>query len=294
MPDQRTHWTDVQAYLTKNIATCAWTATHPSGSGHETYVAHGLGESYFVKLGACAERYEILAADGLTPVVLSSGSLEDGTAIIVQPFIAGRKPSRKDFQSHLDRFAIITHGVHHHPQLGRILPPAPTTTHRAAAERALTALRRQWASYRSFVPTEATFVDDSLERLVHDIGRLDGTGLVASHNDICNANWIMAEDGAIYLVALEAMALDDPARDIGALLWWYYPPELRQHFLSIVGYADDANFRLRMQVRMALHCLQIISPRDNSFDRFLPASFGAALTDFRAVLAGEENPQGYG
>jgi thiamine kinase-like enzyme len=80
-----------------------------------------------------------------------------------------------------------------------------------------------------------------------------------SHNDICNANWLLTPQGRLYLIDLELMSLDDPAVDIGATLWWYYPPELRRRFLEVVGYADDESFRIRMRVRMAMHCL--ISPR---------------------------------
>lgn len=45
------------------------------------------------------------------------------------------------------------------------------------------------------------------------------------------------------------------------------------------------------QTRM--HCLHITLPREQGFDEFDPASYAEALTDFRAVLAGDENPQGY-
>ena len=48
-----------------------------------------------------------------------------------------------------------------------------------------------------------------------------------------------------------------------------------------------------MQVRMAMHCLHILLPREGSFDRFDAASFPEDLVDFRAAFAGEENPQGY-
>jgi hypothetical protein len=89
------------------------------------------------------------------------------------------------------------------------------------------------------------------------------------------------------------MSLDDPACDIGATLWWYYPPEPRQRFLEIVGYANDEQFQNRTWVRMAIHCLSTILPREQSFDRFDTDSFADSLTDFRAVLAGRENPEGY-
>jgi len=92
---------------------------------------------------------------------------------------------------------------------------------------------------------------------------------------------------------LESMSMDDPATDMGALLWWYYPPELRQRFLDIAGYAYDDEFKFRMQFRMATHCLNITLPREGSFDTFDPEGFGESLEDFKAVLNGEENPQGY-
>ena len=47
------------------------------------------------------------------------------------------------------------------------------------------------------------------------------------------------QTGELYLIDLESMSLDDPALDIGATLWWYYPPELRQRFLEIAGQASD-------------------------------------------------------
>ena len=52
-------------------------------------------------------------------------------------------------------------------------------------------------------------------------------------------------------------------------------------------------FKFRMRVRMAIHCLEITLPREESFDRFDPESFDESLRDFKAVLGGKENPEGY-
>jgi thiamine kinase-like enzyme len=106
-------------------------------------------------------------------------------------------------------------------------------------------------------------------------------------------NWLFASDGKVYVIDLDAMSVDDPALDMGALLWWYYPPELRGRFLDIAGYHYDDEFKLRMQIRMAMHCLHITLPREESFDDFDPNEYEEWLTDFRAILNGEENPQGY-
>jgi thiamine kinase-like enzyme len=114
-----------------------------------------------------------------------------------------------------------------------------------------------------------------------------------SHNDNCNANWLISSTGQIYLIDLESISLDDPARDIGAMLSWYYPPELRHRFLVMVGYANDEQFQIRMRVQTALHCLAITFPREQSLDEFDPNSFAESLTNFMTILFGKENPEGY-
>jgi hypothetical protein len=63
--------------------------------------------------------------------------------------------------------------------------------------------------------------------------------------------------------------------------------------LKIVGYANDEPFQIRMRLRMAMHCLSILLPRSQSFDQFDPNRFVESLTDFKAILAGKDNPQGY-
>jgi thiamine kinase-like enzyme len=248
---------------------------------------------FFVKLGVQAAKYQAVASIGLTPQVLAVGTLEDGTSIIVQAYIAGRNPSRKDYRNHLDQFATAIHKVHHDPELKQVLPKVSSDLYSIAGLNVLVQIQQRWERFKSQVPKVADFVNQSLSYLEQQVRDFQGTGLVASHNDICNANWLISNDGQLYLVDLESMSLDDPAFDIGATLWWYYPPELRQRFLAIVGHANDKTFENRMQVRMAMHCLNITLPREQSFDEFDPASFDEWLTDFRAILVGGENPQGY-
>jgi thiamine kinase-like enzyme len=270
-----------------------WRFALPEGTGHETYFAQSDEHTYFVKLGVQTARYEAMASIGLTPQVLAAGYLEDGTSIVVQPQIVGRTPSRRDYQSHLEQIATIIGQTHHSPELRRVLPEAASDLYSAAGSQALVRIQTSWDQCMARVPEDAGFVDGSLAYMAQQVQGFSGRGLVASHNDICNANWLVSADGHFYLIDLELMSLDDPAVDIGATLWWYYPPALRRRFLEIVGYANDEPFQTRMRVRMAMHCLSITLPRERSFDRFDPASFGQSLTDFRAVLAGEENPQGY-
>ena len=144
---------------------------------------------------------------------------------------------------------------------------------------------------REQVPDVAHSVDQGLGELESRIERFRGSGLVASHGDICNANWLVTPEGRLYLVDLDAMAIDDPALDVGATLWWYYPEELWGRFVEVAGYQDDGEFRERMWARLALHCLSITLPRPGSFDRFDPTHYAQALVDFKAALRKRGNPQ---
>jgi thiamine kinase-like enzyme len=293
MRDRQQHQQEVKVFLQKHFSNQSWEFTLPEGRGNETYFAHTNQHTYFVKLGVQAAKYQAVASVGLTPKVLAVGSLGDGTSIIVQFYIAGRKPLRRDYHIRLEQFAIAINKLHHNPEVKRVLPEAPSQSYKVVGLKSLAHIQQKWKRYKSQVPEAADFVDESLDYLRQQVMDFQGTGLVASHNDICNANWLISPEGQLYLIDLESMLLDDPAVDIGATLWWYYPPELREKFLTTAGCVNDTTFEKRMRARMSMHCLSITLPREESFDRFDPVLFADSLTDFRAILAGRENPEGY-
>jgi thiamine kinase-like enzyme len=292
MQNRQQHQQDVQAFLQQHFSDQSWEFTFPKGTGNETYFARCNELTYFVKLGVQATRYQVVASIGLTPQVLALGFLEDGTSIMVQPCIAGKKPSRSDYHSHLEQFALTINQIHHSAEVKQVLPEVSSNLYRVAGLESLAHIQQKWERHKSQVPSVADFIDESLDDLRQQVIGFQGAGLVASHNDICNANWLISTDGRLYLIDLDSMSLDDPAADIGATLWWYYPPRLWKRFLSKAGYINDTTFESRMKVRMAMHCLNIMLPREQSFDEFNPAAFAESLTDFRAALAGKENPEG--
>jgi thiamine kinase-like enzyme len=293
MPNRQEHQREVLAFLQKRLSSHDWKFSLPRGWGKESYFAQGNGQRYFVKVGVHAERYLAMAEIGLTPPILLHGQLENGYSIIVQPFVPGQRPSRSDYRNRLIEVAELIRTMHHSPQIQGVLPAVSSATYQEAGLGALDRLRQKWERYKTQVPTVAGFVDDGLEHLTQQVNLFTGAGLVGSHGDICNANWLFASDGRIYLIDFDLMKMDDPALDMGALLWWYYPPGLREAFLDAAGYRYDDEFKFRMQVRMAVHCLDITLPRDASFDEFIPEDFSGSLQDFRAALDGKENPKGY-
>lgn len=293
MPARTAHRSEIEGFLKTHLKCRSCTLSLPQGTGKETYIARANEKAYFIKLNIDLARYDAVASIDLTPQVITQGVLDDGTTLLVQPYIKGKNPSRKEYRLFLEIFASMIHRLHHDETVKRLLPPAKDESYRSAGLTALEKIIAKWVSLRDLVPNNIAFIEESVEFLRQELSVFSGSGLVASHNDICNANWLLAEDGHLYLIDLDSMSQDDPALDIGATLWWYYPPELRPRFLEITGHLYDAEFLKRMKIRMAMHCLNILLPRPNSYDQFDPASFGENLVDFKAALAGEENPQGY-
>lgn len=293
MHTRQQHESQVRQFLQEHLSSQDWRFSLPHGSGMETYFAEGNQGAYFVKVGAPVERYLTIAELGLTPRVIAHGRLEDGSSVIVQPRIQGRTPSQKDYWENLERVAGIVRSLHNEASIQSILPPASSNLHRDVGLQALDALHQKWEHYKTRVPDVAEFVETALAQLASKINMFSTEGLVASHSDICNANWLIAFDGKIYLIDLDSMSLDDPAQDLAVFLWWYYPRDMRERFLQIAGYRYDEEFQFRMQVRRSMHCLNITLPREQSFDRFDPAHYGERLEDFRASLEGRENPKGY-
>ena len=287
------HLQEIRGFLQKQLSLRGAVFSLPEGSGRETYVVESNGRSYFVKVGAPVERYIAMASIGLTPPILAHGQLDGGDSVLVQPFVPGRKPSQRDYWDQLETIAQITSRMQHDTQVRSLIPGAVSDLHKDAALHALGALCATWDQFRDQVPDVAAFVDHSLAWLATQIDSFSTQGLVASHNDICNANWLFADDGNIYLIDFDSMALEDPAVDLGALLWWYYPPELRRRFLDIAGYGHDEKLEFRMRIRMSMHCLQIALPRQGTFDVFSRDHFHDRMEDFRASLEGKENPKGY-
>jgi len=234
-----------------------------------------------------------LAGLGLTPPVLAEGALPDGTSILIQPRLEGRVPTRADYLARLEDFAGILRASHSCAPLHAVLPAPAFGDFRSAGSEALGKLRSRWEAFRSAARLHADFVDRSLDRLAGDIDAFRGEGLVPCHRDPCNANWLLTPEGRLYLLDLDSMGLDDPALDLGATLWWYLPPSHRDRFLERSGCPTHAAFKARMYARMALHSLAILLPREGSFDVFKLESFTERLEDFRALMEGRENPQGY-
>ena len=143
MQDRKYHQQEIQTFLQKHFLSNHWEFELPNGSGNETYFALGNGHAYFVKLGVHLTGSEVMASIGLTPPVLVSGYLEDGTPMLVQPYIVGRNPSRRDYRTHLEQIATIVNRTHHSHELKQVLPEISSDHYNVVGLKSLTRIQQR-------------------------------------------------------------------------------------------------------------------------------------------------------
>jgi len=127
---------------------------------------------------------------------------------LVQEHISGRIPSRSDFQKKLAIFAQIIRDTHQSEHVIRILPERDIESYSQAGLDIIECISRRWKKFRSQVPSVVEYVEEKIEYLKAEVTKFSGSGLVASHNDVCNGNWLIADDGTVYLLDYEGMSLD--------------------------------------------------------------------------------------
>ena len=293
MTNQYSHKEEVEIFLQNRFHEENWTFLSTNGSGNEKYIAESNGTKYFVKLDVKIDRYEILSELGISPKIVNHGCLNDGTSVIVQEYISGHNPSPKDFQSHIYDVATILSNVHNNRKLQTVLKKDEINTCQEAALKAFYGIVERWEYNKKELVAYNGYIDDSLMQIKSNIRQIEGKNLASVHNDICNANWVISDNGFIFLVDLESMLIEDPSVDIGALLWWYYPYDMREQFCEIIKVDYNNELKNRMQLRMAMHCLNIMLPRLNSFDVLDLEWFAMFFDDFKAIMEGKDNPKGY-
>jgi hypothetical protein len=153
MQNRQLHQPEVQAYLQKQFSSRRWKFTLPHGYGNESYFVSGNGQTYFVKLGVPVANYQAMASIGLAPSVIASGFLEDGTSLLVQPYITGRTPYRKDYRDNLEKFATMINQMHHNLEVRCVLPEAPSDQYSVLAYQSLTRVHHRWNLFKAQVPT---------------------------------------------------------------------------------------------------------------------------------------------
>lgn len=272
---------EVRGLVIEQLGQADWRVEPPAdGWSKAAFLAERPGQRVFVKFDVAVPALQRLAELGVTPAIVRSGAWQD-RSFVMQEFIAGSYPDRAWFPDHLPELARLLRTYHQDQGLKGLLPEA-----RPYGELVIgyvDALRTR--AMRAFSQFDTPEVRATLAEFSSQAGRLIEADLAPTHGDPNSKNFLLAGDRT-YLIDWDDLALSDPLRDVGPLLWWYVPPERWSEFFEHYGSQLDNAVRDRLFWWTAEESLDVaLSLHEKSH-----AGAEEFLEDFRAAVQYRENP----
>jgi hypothetical protein len=258
-----------------------------SGWSRRTFVATDGVQRLFLKFDVEVEALRRLADLEVMPPVLDAGEYR-GHSFVVQPYLRGRHPQRSWFDGHHTELARLVRAYQRDGRLRNLISPSVIPTHRALVDTVIDELEHR---YQRLVQLGLRGGSGSggtraIDRLRTSSGNLQAAELVPTHGDPNLKNFVLAN--AVYLVDWDDLALSDPLRDVGQLMWWYLPPSRWDDFFGELGLEGDDHLRDRLFWWAAAESLDVALSLAENGDRDGASDF---FDDFAAAIEQRPNPR---
>ncbi|QDP40914.1 phosphotransferase family protein [Radiobacillus deserti] len=207
-----------------------WTITPAGGSTGEAYMAANSEKRLFLKRNS-SPFLAVLSAEGIVPKLLWTKRMANGDVITAQHWLEGRELDPEEMQH--PQVARMLSKIHHSPELLDMLlkigkaPILPQDLLQEVKVHVRTAQPDQIELYQAykFLKETLPFVENQQQ--------------VVCHCDLNHNNWLLSEDGQLFLIDWDSAKVADPALDIGMLLFWYIPEKDWKMWLNKYGETND-------------------------------------------------------
>lgn len=201
-----------------------------------------------------------VAMEGITPRLIWTQRVANGDTYSAQEWMNGRILTRDEMCT-----AMVTQLIHRYqnsPYLLRMLEKVDGEEWQA--ERFLDdLLANSPAAFR-----ETRYVREIIQTLKDTAPTLNHEALTVCHGDLNRRNFLLGENGRLYLVDWEMVKLADPLYDISQLFVQYIPDETHEEWLSAYGMMLDSEEQKHLQWYKLFHLLRVASEsyqRDNHY-----------------------------
>jgi thiamine kinase-like enzyme len=215
-----------------------WDITPAGGATGDAYFAEYEGKKLFLKRNS-SPFLAVLSAEGIVPKLVWTKRLENGDVFTAQQWLNGRELKPHEMGS--EQVASLLRKIHRSKDLVTMLKRLGKTPLRP--EMMLETLKEYFARHAFANP----FIGQAFHWLEQHLSSLQCDEYVVCHCDINHNNWLLAEDGKLYLIDWDGAMIADPAIDIGMLLYSYIPEEKWEEWLELYGLELTDSLRLRMK-----------------------------------------------
>ncbi|WJQ06571.1 phosphotransferase family protein [Geobacillus stearothermophilus] len=223
-----------------------WAITPAGGATGDAYFAEYEGKKLFLKRNS-SPFLAVLSAEGIVPKLVWTKRLENGDVFTAQQWLNGRELKPHEMKS--GQVAALLKKIHGSKELVTMLQRlGKTPLHPEAMFAALAEQQRRH-------PLGAAAVSEALGWLELRVSLLPADQYVVCHCDINHNNWLLADDGTLYLIDWDGAVIADPAIDIGTLLYLYIPRAEWEAWLREYGLAWTEELGLRLKWYTIAHTL---------------------------------------
>lgn len=273
----------LEAILAQHVPGQHWRITRPlAGVQKEAYIAQNEQYKLFVKFDAATPAWTRLAAIGVTPPVIATGT-HAGRPYLIQVFVEGVQPDRVWLTRHIPAIARLIRRYHSDQPLAELLSVPHAQSYADHIHQEVATLEQAIAR-----PSGDSFKTDHFRqvfaRFREQSSRLQPVPLVPTHADPSPVNLLVTRHG-LTMLDWDEVLLSDPMRDIGLIVWWYLPASTWPAFFAMYGAPIDRDRLFWWVAKRSLELALWLDAR-HADD---PAQ--AFLDDFYRAVAHQHNPQ---
>lgn len=202
--------------LLEHLLGKGWQVTPAGGVTGEAYYAQYGEQKLFLKRNS-SPFLAVLSAEGIVPKLLWTKRLENGDVITAQRWVNGRE--LKSFEMQEELVAKLLGKIHRSKELLEMFKRIGNKPLKPLS------IINQVTIKLNEVGINVKIINEALNYLKEHIDQVDQDCLnyVVCHCDINHNNWVLSQEGELYLIDWDGAMVADPALDLGLLLYWYIP-----------------------------------------------------------------------
>ncbi|MDX8047471.1 phosphotransferase family protein [Gracilibacillus sp. S3-1-1] len=223
----------------KNILGEDWTIIPAGGSTGAAYVAQSEQKKLFLKRNS-SPFLAVLSAQGIVPKLVWTKRLENGDVVTAQQWLDGKALNVEEMQH--PKVARLLSKIHHSSELLDMLLRIERTT--ITPDQML--VRAKKVVLGSKEARESLTIFKAIKFLEKRLLDVYYDQQVVCHCDLNHHNWMLSDNGELYLIDWDNARVGDPAMDIGRILQSYIPKHEWDQWLEKYGMENSKYFMQRM------------------------------------------------
>lgn len=214
-----------------------WEITPAGGQTGEAYIARSGEQKLFLKRNS-SPFLAVLSAEGIVPRLLWTKRLENGDVITAQHWLNGRELRANEMKS--EAVAELLQKIHRSEPLLAML--------KRLGKKALTpnVILENIAERISATSFQKRAAEEAFSFLRETVGQIQFAPRVVCHGDVNHNNWLLSEDGSLYLIDWDNAIVADPVLDVGTLLHEYVEKSGWRKWLERYGLEINTELQLRI------------------------------------------------